>query len=421
MNWGNRTFSSRLRHALGSKLFVSFGAALSRYRSKWFIENDGVLLDKARGRLYDFSYKSDIEMLGSKDHKLKAGIWVSDYWSMFKEENQDMVWVDVDKKTYNLSAYVQDQWRVNSRIELQPGIRAYYHVRGEYFTVDPRLAVMYQQTTKLRFKAAGGRYSQFINVMSLGDAFSSFDVWFPIDETIDPAYSDQAVLGLEYDADGLEFTAEGYYTDMHNVVSMNPEVDEGETAADAFVQGDGDAYGAEVMLRKKSGRLNGWVGYSLSWTHRTFEETLINEGNKFFPKWDRRHDFIIVANYQMSKNWDMSSSWRYNTGQGYTQALGVFTVRHPGWDPSFADDYDRVVQPGSKNNYRFPADHRLDLTFSYSHTCFSKPAKLIISVFNAYSRRPYYMRLFDTSENPVEVTDAKLLPILPLLAYEVRF
>ncbi len=421
LNWGNRTLTSRIRHALGSKLFVSFGAAMSRYRSKWFIENDGVMLDKARGRLYDFSLKSDIEMLGAKNHKFKAGVWMSDYWSMFKEENQDMVWVDVNKKTINVSVYVQDQWKVNSRFEVQPGIRTYYHVRGEHFTVDPRLSVVYQHTEKIRFKAAGGRYSQFINVMSLGEAFSSFDVWFPIDETIDPAFSDQAVIGFEYDYNRLEFTSEAYYTEMHNVISMNPEVDEGTTAKDAFVQGDGDAYGLEFMLRKKSGRLNGWVGYSLSWTHRTYEGTLINDGNQFFPKWDRRHDFIFVGNYPLSKKWDMSCSWRYNTGQGYTQALGVFTVRHPGWDPSYDDNYDRVIRPGSKNNYRFPDDHKLDLSFIYNHTCFYNPAKLIISISNAYSRRPYYMRLFDTDENPVEVIDAKLLPILPLIAYEVRF
>jgi hypothetical protein len=77
--------------------------------------------------------------------------------------------------------------------------------------------------------------------------------------------------------------------------------------------------------------------------------------------------------------------------------------------------------PGSRNNYRFPADHRLDITASWKHTLFGKPAKLNLSVYNVYSRRSYWTRYFDTSENPIEVTDVKLLPILPLISYEVRF
>lgn len=421
MSWGNRTFTSRLRHALGSKMFLTVGAALSRYRSKWAFENEGVLFDRARGRLYDYSARSDLEILGVRDHQIKLGIQYNGWDSEFMEENEDRVFVDVDKFTSNVSLYIQDSWRAHTRLEIMPGFRIFYHERGEQVTYDPRLSFVYRQTENLRFKLGGGRYSQYINVLTLGEAFSAFDVWFPIDETLNPTYTDQVVLGVEYDTKGYEFTNEVYYTDMTDVVHFNPNVDEGEVAADAFIQGDGDAYGVEWMLRKKSGRLTGWLGYTLAWTHRQFPDSPINQGMEFYPKWDRRHDFIIVTNYKLTRSWEMSGSWRYNTGQGYTQGLGIRTWRMEGHDPSYEGNLGRTVYYGSKNNYRLPADHRLDISFIYSHLIFGKEAKLNISVFNAYSRRAYWQRIVDTSENPVDVTDLKLLPIVPLLSYEVRF
>jgi hypothetical protein len=214
---------------------------------------------------------------------------------------------------------------------------------------------------------------------------------------------------------------EGYYTDMHNVTAMNPVVDQGETASDAFIQGDGESYGIEWMLRKNRGRWHGWIGYSLAWTNRTYPGSLINDGEEYYPKWDRRHDFIIVSSYKLTRAWEMSSSWRYNTGQGFTQGLGLFTQRLGGVEPDNSEGFGRQIINGSMNNYRFPADHRLDVSFIYHHLFFGQKAQLNISIYNVYSRRPYYMRWYDIDENPVDIMDIKMLPILPLVSYEVRF
>ncbi len=436
MSWGNRTISGRLRHALTKKMYWSSTLAMSRYRSKWSFANEDVLLDKARGRLYDYSFKTDLEMLGAQKHKVRTGLWVNYYDAMFKEEGEDIVYADVSKETATVSAYVQDRWRPFSMLELLPGLRGYYHEKGDHTALDPRLSLVIHYSPDLRFKLAGGRYSQFINVMSMGAAFSSFDVWFPIDETIRPAYADQGVIGFEWDiADGfyesemddnLELTIETYYTRMTDIATFNPLVSEGDQAKDAFVLGDGVAYGAEWMLRKEAGRLTGWLGYSLSWTKRRFPGTLINLGNWYYPKWDRRHDFIIFSQYELSQSWELSGTWRYNTGQGFTQDVGVYTLRIGDEPIEYYNFFGMTTLAGSKNNYRFPADHRLDLTLSWNHLFMGKKAKLNLSVFNAYSRRPYWQRfssieMEEDGSRWVEVSDAKLLPILPLISYEVRF
>jgi hypothetical protein len=422
LDWGNRTISSRLRHVLARDLFLSVGAALSKYISTWSFQSDEVLLEEAENELIDSSVKADLEVLGHENHRLKTGVWLRKYDIRFYDKAEDITWVDVDTSTYNLSAYVQDTWRLGPLFELQPGVRAYYHQAGRHVRVDPRLSFVYHHGPDMRFKLSAGRYTQWINIISFGEGFSNFDIWIPVDSSMDPTYTNQLVFGFEYDPkENLEFTTEAYYTDMKNITTFDMLTDRGDVADDAFVSGDGYAYGLEWMLRQTTGRMTGWLGYSLSWTKRRFPDSFVNSGDWYYPKWDRRHDFIALSNYSLNDRWDLSASWRYNTGQGFTQAVGLYTFRFADIP---ADNYaydGRTIMPGQRNNYRFPADHRLDITATWKHTLFGQPAKLNLSVYNVYSRRSYWTRYFDTSENPIEVNDIKLLPILPLISYEVRF
>ncbi len=422
LEWGNRTLTTRLRHVLSRNLFLSVGAAVSNYQSTWYFENSGVKLEDSIDRLYDYSGKVDLEYMGGLKHRIKAGLWVSRYRLTLRVRENEVPFVDIDPRVHNYSFYLQDSWRISPLFELRPGMRFYYHDAGDYLKVDPRLALVYYYDRNQRFKIAGGRYSQFIHVISFGEGFSSFDIWTPVDESIDPSYSDQIVLGYEWEPkEDLEFTCETYYTDMHNVANFDYLADRSDEAADAFVLGKGYAYGAEWMLRKTNGRLSGWLGYSLSWTKRQYTDTFVNRGNWYYPKWDRRHDFIIVGYYELNKRWDLSGSWRYNTGQSFTQPIGVTTYRFADVPLDYEGNDGRAILNGAKNNYRFPADHRLDLTSSYKHKFFGYDARLNFSVYNVYSRRSYWGRWADTSENPVKVQDLKLLPILPMFSYEVRF
>jgi hypothetical protein len=423
MTWGNRTLSSRLRQVLSRTAYFSVSAAVSRYRSDWSISNDGSDLESAVDQLYDYSLKSDLEFLGSENHRLKTGIWISYYDLLLRITHSDQDFVDVDDNTYNFSLYVQDRWRIHPRWELQPGMRGYYHEKGDWIRFDPRLAIVYYYRPDMRFKIAGGRYTQWIDMITFGEGMSNFDIWTPIDGTMKPTYCDQIVLGYEWDPrSDLEFTAETYYTDMNDVATFNMLTDEKSVdGSHAFLFGEGYAYGMELMLHKTTGRLTGWLGYTLSWTKRRFPGTYLNDGDWFYPKWDRRHDFIATAMYELNSRWDLSASWRYNTGQGITEPVGVTTTGIAGVDPQYLPDDGRQVLYGDYNNYRFPADHRLDITASWKHKLFGKPARLNLSVYNVYSRRAYWMRITDTTENPVVIEDIKLLPILPMISYEVRF
>ena len=309
LNWGNRTFSSRFRQVLSRNAFLSANAAVSRYRSKSGLANEEVKLSESYDRLLDYSFKTDLEILGKNNHKLKMGIGANQYDFKLFIENIGVKEIDINTISNLYSSYIEDSWLINPLFEVKPGLRFYYYNPGEYFRIDPRLALVYFHQRNMRFKIVGGRYSQFINTLTFGEGASNFDMWVPVDETIDPSYSDQIVFGFEWEprAD-LEFTAETYYTDMKNLVELNNVItEEIETTNDAFFDGgDGYAYGFEWMLRRKEGRLTGWLGYSLSWTKRRFSDTYLNNGNWFYPIWDRRHDIIATMNYALNHRWEIS-------------------------------------------------------------------------------------------------------------------
>ncbi|MBL7191238.1 TonB-dependent receptor [bacterium] len=423
LQWGNRSIYSRLRHAMSRNLFVSLVAAWSRYHSDFSIANEDVTINDYYNTFMDWTFKGDVEYMGQEKHKFKTGFWARRYYTHFYSRTEDVSYVDVEEHTYNYSIFAQDEWRIHPLFEIQPGIRVYYHEAGQHFMVDPRMAMVYYFNPQIRFKLAGGRYSQFINIITVGEGFNMFDMWVPVDDSVEPSYADQIVFSVEYDPkEDLQFTTEAYYTDMNRITNfdyMNTGTD--DEAKDAFIIGDGYAYGLEWMLRRTEGRWTGWLGYSLSWTKRRFPGSFMNGGGWFYPKWDRRHDFIAVCNYAVNKRWDISATWRYNTGQGFTQGVGLTTIRLAGIDPEYWSNGANWVMTGEVNNYRFPADHRLDITASYKHTFFGLPAKLNISVYNAYNRRSFWRRFYNTNENPVEVEDVKLLPVIPLLSYEVSF
>ncbi|NQU05913.1 MAG: hypothetical protein HQ568_07455, partial [Calditrichaeota bacterium] len=108
-------------------------------------------------------------------------------------------------------------------------------------------------------------------------------------------------------------------------------------------------------------------------------------------------------------------------GQGYTQWLGRYREYLGYDDPAYMWNNGNIPLQGSKNNYRLPSDHRLDLTAAYNHLMFKHPAKLTISIFNVYNRRSHWMRIIIEDEELFEVIDVKLLPMIPMVSYEVRF
>ena len=234
----------------------------------------------------------------------------------------------------------------------------------------------------------------------------------------------QAAAGLFYELGPVDFSLEGYWKGMDNLL----EYRDGATFLgsssgweDKVASGRGWAYGIEFLAQKKSGRFTGWVGYTWSRTMRLFdrEGNVINFGRPFPAKYDRRHDLSIVASYEFSKKFDLSATFVYGTGLCGSLALQTISVP-PGYNfdaGSFTNPYP-VDYLESRNNYRLPSYQRLDIGFNFHREFRSGRHRTInLSVYNVYNRNnPFLVYRVGSS-----LKQLSIFPIMPSLSYTFYF
>jgi hypothetical protein len=216
---------------------------------------------------------------------------------------------------------------------------------------------------------------------------------------------------------------EGYYKDMSGLYEFvnNPQLDPiGENIEDQFTKGNGESYGIEFFINKRKGRLSGWIGYTLSWTRRQFNE--LNNGRIFYPRYDRRHDFSLALAYEIFESLNFSASWAYATGQWYTLPPGQFA-----FDPvGLGGGTQTQLNYSGINSTQFPAYHKLDLNFNYSFDWLGSKSEVYINLYNVYSRNNSFARyvVLEDNENGEQVPVVKeitLFPFIPSIGIIFKF
>lgn len=421
----NRALSSRWTHLFGDNLFSVFNFSWSRYRNSFSTENSGFETE-LENTIQDYTLKGNLEWFVSSDWTVKSGFELNRYLltymqnftgnadSTVAEGTQEGGFTNLDESDNTASFFLQSNYQFSNLWSLQTGLRINYFQMRDLFKWDPRIALRYQLSSDMALKAAFGVYHQYFRLASLPD-FSFFDTWMPTDSTVEPSRAIHYVLGLDTRPwKDIDFNVEVYYKDLNHVSELKQFQTQGRTVNDFFYDGEGEAFGIEFFLQKKSGRFTGWAGYALGWINTRFDE--LNNGEYFRPKWDRRHDLKLVAQYKLSDRWDISATFTFQTGQSYTGRTSRLETRLPG------SDYGKgVTIPADRFGLRLPPSHQLNLNASYHTTLFGQPAKLLIDIYNVYSRRDIWFRFYDTTGDVTTVEDVKLLPILPSLAIEIKF
>lgn len=420
----NQLLSSRWTHLFSDNLFFVTNLSYSRYRNSFSSSNSGFETE-VRNIIEDYTLKSNLEWFASSDWTIKSGFEVNQYSLNYLQnftgdadssaaEGEASAVTNIKAADYTASGFFQSNYQFSNLFSLQTGVRLnYYDLRG-IMKVDPRIAARYQLQETIALKAAFGVYHQYFRLASLPD-FSFFDTWLPTDSTVDPSRAIHYVLGIETRPfDGYDFNVDVYYKDLAHISELNQFQTRGVTVGDFFYDGQGEAYGIEFFLQKKSGRFTGWAGYALGWIDVRFDE--LNGGRSFRPKWDRRHDFKVVAQYRLSDSWDLSATFTFQTGQSYTGQTSRLETRLPG-----AESGKGLNIPAERYGLRLPPSHQLNLNANYHTTLFGMPANLMIDLFNVYSRRDIWFRYYDSTGEVTTVQDVRLLPILPSIALEVKF
>ena len=416
LRWGNRALTARWTRVFSPTLFGHFMAAGSWYENTLlfsFFDTPFGIANSIR----DWSLKGDVDYFANRNHTLTLGFLATlfefDYSASFNQQEQS----DLYQRSVLVSAYVQDEWQAGPTTRLRLGGRGTYFSVGDRLHFTPRMSLSHALSDKIRIKAAGGMYRQYLQLVTT-EAFSGGDFWMPLDSSVEPGRSYQGVVGTEWDPSRrYQLSVEAYYTDLANLVVLDNAVaaDSDDTRSDDIFKsgGSGWASGVEVFLQQRTGALTGWIGYTLGWTRRTFPE--LNGGRTFPPKYDRRHDLSFVVSYQAGK-WRLGSNLVYATGQAFTPASARYSLREP--TTRSVKDY---VLPAERNSARLLPYHRLDASASREFGLWGLDVEFYLQIFNLYSRRNEWFVQFNTKNPETEPEVVKQLPIVPTLGFNFSF
>ncbi len=299
---------------------------------------------------------------------------------------------------------------------------------AKYQYPEPRFSVLYKLANASSIKASYTRTIQYLHLATTSGATFPSDLWIPSSQRIKPSNAQQVSLGYfkNFKNNMYEVSIETYYKVMNNQIEFRPGAQlllnqnlEGE-----MIFGSGKAYGVEIFVQKRSGKLTGWVGYTLSRAERTFPQ--LNLGKPYPYRYDRTHDLSVVANYPLGSHWEASGVFVYGTGNALSLPTGRFTY-NLGYNsrernPIFTNinQYDKV------NDYRMPAYHRMDVAFTYTHLPNSTKrfkSSWNFSIYNLYNRaNPYFIYLeVDEDNKKIQGKEVYLFPIVPSVTWNFKF
>ncbi|MBA9074443.1 hypothetical protein GGR22_002610 [Flavobacterium gossypii] len=295
---------------------------------------------------------------------------------------------------------------------------------ASFDNLEPRLAVSYQLSDNQSIKASYNRMSQYIHLISNTSSPTPLDVWAPSDKFIKPQLLDQVALGYfrNFHNDDYTLETEIYYKKVKNRIDYIDGADliANEAIEQVVLNGKSRSYGLEVLLRKNSGKLNGWISYTLSRSEqqtpgRTAAETGINNGKWYSTGYDKTHNLAVTASYSLNDKWSFGSTFALQSGQPVTYPNGQY-------------EYGGIIVPsyGARNDDRLPAYHHLDVSATYV----PKPDKKkgwqgewVFSIYNLYNRMNSASMTFrqneDTGRN--EAVRLSIFGVIPSVTYNFKF
>jgi hypothetical protein len=437
LQWGNRLAALRWNYKISPRLFMNTTATVSKYEfligDESRSNNELDYIFEYTSGILDYSLKSDVTFLPNTNHTVKFGL--SEIYHTFNpgisfidasSPYQDVMLTEGSKKQFSheISAYAEDDWKVSNRIAINAGLHSatFFTRRNVNHSLQPRLSTSFLLNELSSIKFGASRMTQFLHLLSNTGIGLPTDLWVPATTLIKPVQANQFSLGYYRSFKNYQFSAESYYKKMENVIQYKEGVSFISGSTDwqqRVTAGKGWGYGAEVFLEKKKGVLTGWIGYTLSWSLRQFDD--LNGGEKFYHRYDRRHDLSVVLTYALSKKWDFGAVFVYGTGNAITLPTQTFftPTNLPGHTGS-----DKLTGFEQLNGYRMPAYHRLDLSANRTKPKKYGESVLSFSVYNVYNRiNPFMLYVGSLSMTSTKQTLNKIgiFPIMPSISWKFRF
>ncbi|MFA6127746.1 MAG: TonB-dependent receptor [Bacteroidales bacterium] len=446
---GNNTLTLRWNHTFNQVLFLNTSAIYSDY-NYGFMAAAGNFSFKLTSGILDYSLKQDFTWYPNTSNQVRFG-WNSTY-HQFKagnftpgnESNTTLPSFHIEpQQALESGIYVSNEQKISNSFSMNYGFRlslfnnigpttvktyndhkeildSVAYSSGKFYNTyigfEPRITANYLINSTNSIKASYNRMFQYLHILSNSVSSLPTDLWTPSTPLIKPTTADQVSVGYfkNLPKKNWDLSVEAYYKILSNLVDykngantfLNPNI-EGELEF-----GRGRAYGLEFSAGKTSGKLTGWISYTLAKSEKQFER--INFGQWFSARQDRTHNISIVASYQIAQRLTLSGNWIYYTGDAVTFPSGKYMV-----DGVLINLYTE------RNGSRMPDYHRLDLGITYQFKQKKRwGSDINFSVYNVYDRKNAYSISFRESKTVPGTTEAvrlSLFGIVPSITWNFKF
>ncbi len=457
--WGNAAASARWNFIIANGLFLNTSATFSYYN---FGTDMGIspYSFKLTSGVRDYNVKSELTWLPTPKHNIRFGVQnvVHDCIpGQFDVEAGTGIHFGIPPVQHYIgnefSLYAHDEYDITKHWKLNAGLRyTNFHHLGpftryvldefghvtdsivykpgasitQYNRVEPRLSLRWLIDSTTSIKASATLNYQFMHQISIASISLPTDVWMPSTDLLKPQMVVQYSLGVfkNFRQNMFETYIDLYYKQMYNLAEYRDGLDFSvltNNPDQLYVFGKGWAAGAEFFVKKSKGRFTGFIGYTLAFTRRQFDD--LNGGEPFWAKYDRRHDVSISLSYEILRNkLSVSALWVFQSGNTMTVPLGYYLYMG-----------SVVTEYSERNAYRVNPYHRLDLAVDWTIKKTSKfETGLNFSVYNVYNRQNPFLVFFETKIETGEgnITDfsmqnhayqMSLFPIIPSVMWTFKF
>ncbi len=459
MDYGNATGTVRWNHVYSNKLFSNLTFIYSNFNYTLGVPQ-GSNGFKWISDIIDYGLKNDYIYYLNPENTIKFGIQ-STYHCLKPGASESIGESFINNEKFpdayaiETGLFIGNDQIINSKLGISYGLRyslfqnigsatlytynnnyevvdTIYYGSGKIFNMyhgwEPRLTVRYSLSDESSIKASYNRMFQYMHLASNSTATFPLDLWFMSNPNVKPQYTDQVALGYfrNFRKNTIETSIELYYKKLYDIIDFK---DHAMLAANPRIEGElrrgsADAYGLELMVKKQTGKLTGWVSYTYSRSIRLVPE--INFGRKYSAPFDKPHNISIVLSYDLNNHFEFSANWVYSSPIPVTVPKGGYYYGNL-WIPVYS----------FRNAERIPGTsyHRLDFSVNYNFRMLGIENTLNLSIYNVYNRHNAFAvnfrekslrRDMGDSDNAealqgVDVVKTYLFPIIPAITYNFKF
>ncbi len=438
IQWKNALANLTWMHINSKSLFIYGSISYIDYEFKSVLEdntpqstaNDYYALSKLR----DVYTNINSEIHWAKKYKLKVGTEIAfhDYSLIYSNFYDRLIEPTLnglpDIFAIEGALYVQNEGKITDWLSANIGARGYYFKSKSFFSLEPRVSFKFLVNDNLSFTAAYAIAHQFLHLIIRNDISLPTDLWYPSSEKIQPSKAAQYVGGIDYNLFNHQyiFTLEGYYKSMDNLYEFKNDIryNLGDPIENLFTVGKGESYGLELFVQRTTGKISGWIGYTLSWTRRKFD--YLNAGKVFYPRYDRRHDVSLVLAYNINEAWSIGLGWIFESGQGFTLPTGQYQFQSIGVNDQTSLQFNYT----GRNAFRLAPYHKLDLNVTYKFKVNNLGFETYLNIYNVYDRKNPFALYSTYSNLPGQngsvtysptIKQITLFPFIPTVGITIKF